>query len=124
MVLRFHGKSRKGLMVVYIHKRGKQRRITQSLKTMMIVLSRRVVLSSITICLIALCNSSSIVAYTYNSYPYLYVNDKQPNSTYPIQEHIPSKPNDLNDRPDFIYNPKPGEYRVVEFYVHCTYRCL
>ena len=64
-------------------------------------------------------------AYSYNSYPFLYVNDKQQatNATYPIQEYIPMKVNDNNDRPDFIYNPKPGEYRVIEYYVHCTSNC-
>jgi hypothetical protein len=86
---------------------------------MMIILLRRIVFSSITICCIAICNSY-VDAYTYNSYPYLYVSKKQPNSSYPILEHIPTKANDQNDRPDFIYNPKPGEYRVIEFYVHCT----
>jgi hypothetical protein len=64
----------------------------------------------------------TVQAYTYNSYPFLYVNDQQQatNATYPIQEHLPIKKNDANDRPDFLYHPKPGEYRVVEYYVHCT----
>jgi hypothetical protein len=66
--------------------------------------------------------SMTVQAYTYNSYPFLYVNDQQQatNATYPIQEHIPIKVNDVNDRPDFLYHPQPGEYRVVEYYVHCT----
>ena len=71
-------------------------------------------------------SASSILvhAYTYNSVPFLYVNEQQQatNATFPIQEHLPSKvKNDMNDRPDFLYHPKPGEYRVVEYYVHCTY---
>ena len=65
--------------------------------------------------------SITVQAYTYNSYPFLYVNDQQhaTNATYPIQEHLPIKVNDMNDRPGFLYHPKPGEYRVVEYYVHC-----
>ena len=69
-------------------------------------------------------SSIMVHAYTYNSVPFLYVNEQQQatNATFPIQEHLPSKvKNDMNDRPDFLYHPKPGEYRVVEYYVHCMY---
>ena len=64
-------------------------------------------------------------AYTYNSKPFLYADDNQQatNATYPVQEYLPVKLNDMNDRPDFIYNSKPGEYRIIEYYVHCKCIC-
>jgi hypothetical protein len=64
-----------------------------------------------------------VQAVSYNSYPYLYYNEKNPNRTFPVQDHVAPRTNiqNKNDRPDFIYNPKPGEYRVVELYVHCMY---
>jgi hypothetical protein len=66
---------------------------------------------------------NSVRAVSYNSYPYLYYNEKNPNRTFPVQDHVAPRTNiqNKNDRPDFIYNPKPGEYRVVELYVHCMY---
>jgi hypothetical protein len=61
----------------------------------------------------------SINAYSYNSYPYLYSSD--PNSTAPIHDYIAPTLKRKSVRPGFLNRPPPGQYRVVELYVHCEY---
>jgi hypothetical protein len=60
-----------------------------------------------------------INAHSYNSYPYLYWND--PNSTAPVQDYFAPNLKRKASRPDFLDRPPPGQYRVVELYVHCRY---
>lgn len=60
-----------------------------------------------------------------NSYPYLYYDQKGLNSSFPVLDHIaPIGIKSLrNDRPDFLYNPPPASFRVVEFYIHWCNIC-
>ena len=59
---------------------------------------------------------------SYKLYPYLYATkDAVTNeASFPVVDHI--APDNSKERveakPDFLYNPPPDTYRVVEFYVH------
>jgi Erv1 / Alr family/Thioredoxin len=62
---------------------------------------------------------------SFNAYPYLYFDEKGNNASFPVREHIAPKgdKNLKSDHPYYLYNPKPGTYRVVEFYVHWCNIC-
>jgi hypothetical protein len=55
-------------------------------------------------------------AVSIKTYPYLYEVNGNRTASAPVIEHIApiSEKKRWNDHPDFLYNPQPGTYRVVE----------